>query len=970
MESSLPLLPSIIRYLADLAGQGSSGRPQYGVVARDRDYAHLGWSSAFFALAAGTGRVLDVRHEARDAVVRLRHLDGLHEGEQLLRLGWLWLVGTHEVDGEPRRYCAPLLSMPVRVRLGMVGRLVIETDSELELPAFLPDSAREALADRLADLLGDEPTGRSSAELLESHPALRSWVTAAAAAAGLPHLPLLAPTVSPTSTRVAEAAPAVAAGMGIYLARDVTTPNMEGALLTWAAVDTAGTALEAVYLGGGEPAAEAAPGEMVVSSLPLNREQREALLRARVEAVTVVSGPPGTGKSHLVAALAIDEVARGNSVLVATQSDEAAGVVAELMDRVPGPRYVRFGSTRHRESVAADLSRGVARPMPRDEVAAVEAEHAAARDEVATACGRLARLLGREVAMRDGLTRRPALAPFANLAPQVLEPGFDSARARALVERRERVKGLLAGWRRDRLERKVRGLAGAGPGIAWPDVLAAVEAGEAEAAVRAGLAGGGLALGALWDELEQAEARWRVAYGRAVEMVRRQRWNSAGLSVQAVASLAAALRAGRAMRRRALLNLRGGDFLDVLPLWLGTLREIDDTLPVEAGIFDVVIFDEASQIDQLRSAPALARARRAVVVGDPRQLRHVSFLGDDAMEAARERHGVPARLASVLDVRRSSLFDAATGASPVTQLAEHFRSVPHIILFSDRRFYGGALRLMTQHPATETRDAIQVVAVEGRRDAEGVNRPEVDEAVGQVDRAIGAGVPSIGVITPFRAQAEALEEALLDRIDGELLLRHRVRVGTVHGFQGGERDTVIASLAIGPDDVGNTLRFVEDPNLFNVLVTRARRELVVVASVDRGDLPAGLLRDYLKHAVEPPLPSEAAPDPGGWVGELAAGLRARGVQVVADYPVAGWRVDLAVGRGAAAIGVECVVHDADPDAHIERHQALRRAGWEMTDAFHSRWLLRDEEAVDALALEVLRRERRPAAGAGQPSDVM
>ncbi len=972
MEPHFPPPGAILRYLADLAGQGAPDAPQYRVVARARDYAHLGWAPAFFSAASPHASNYDMRVVTSDDVARLRHLDGLHEGEQLLRIGWLWLVGARVVDGHTRRFGAPLLSTAVRVRLGVGSRYLIETDRDLELPAFIPDPARGELTDQVADVLARVPPDRPSVALLERLGTLRRWVDDVAAAAGLPRAPFLDPDISPVGSSVGNDRPAVAAGMGIYLARDVTTPSMEGALLTWAATATEGTAFEALYAGH-RPTGGRAPAEEVVSSLPLNAAQREALARARGERITVVSGPPGTGKSHLVAALAIDEVARGNSVLVATQSDEAAGVVAELLGRAPGPRHVRFGSARHRESVAADLSRGLARPMGSAEVAEVEAELDAAGAEAAAARARLGRLLSREAALADGLARRPRLAPFADLAPRVLAPDFDAARARRLIEKRDRRRRLLAGWRRGRLERKVRAATGAGPGVAWEDLLAAVEAGEAEAAVRAGLAGGGLALGPLWVDLERAEARWRVAYGRAAEMVRRRRWNAAGLSVQAVASLAAALRAGRAFRRRALLNLRGGDFLDVLPLWVGTLREIDDTLPVEAGIFDVVIFDEASQIDQLRSAPALARARRAVVVGDPRQLRHVSFLGDEAMEAARRRHGIPPRLAGVLDVRRSSLFDAAAGASPVTELVEHFRSVPHIILFSDRRFYGGRLRLMTQHPGTETRDAIRLVRVEGDRDDRGVNPAEVGAAVGQVERAIAAGVASIGVVSPFRAQAEALEEALLDRIDGELLLRHRVRVGTVHALQGGERDTVIASLALGPADPGNALRFVEDPNLFNVLVTRARREFVVVTSVGRADLPPGLLRDYLKHATEPPLPSEAAPDPDGWVGELAAGLRTRGLRVVAGYPVAGWRVDLAVGEGQDAIGVECLVHDDGPEAHIERHQALRRAGWALTDAFHSRWLLRHEGAVEALALEVLWREGPGGRGAGpadQPSDVM
>jgi hypothetical protein len=88
-------------------------------------------------------------------------------------------------------------------------------------------------------------------------------------------------------------------------------------------------------------------------------------------------------------------------------------------------------------------------------------------------------------------------------------------------------------------------------------------------------------------------------------------------STRAVAALASALRAGPVKRRQMLKELSRSDFLDVLPLWIGTLQEIDNTLPVTPGMFDVVIFDEASQIDQMRAAPALARAKRTIVVGIP-----------------------------------------------------------------------------------------------------------------------------------------------------------------------------------------------------------------------------------------------------------------------------------------------------------------------------------------------------------------
>ena len=74
--------------------------------------------------------------------------------------------------------------------------------------------------------------------------------------------------------------------------------------------------------------------------------------------------------------------------------------------------------------------------------------------------------------------------------------------------------------------------------------------------------------------------------------------------------------------------------------------------------------------------------------------------------------------------------------------------------------------------------------------------------------------------------------------------------------------------------------------------------------------------------------------------------------MVADYPAAGWTVDLAVGEGEAAIGVECGVHPDGPHAHIERHLTLTRAGWQLTDAFESRWLTSPEQAAAAIAAKV------------------
>ncbi|MEZ5168364.1 MAG: AAA domain-containing protein [Acidimicrobiales bacterium] len=309
----------------------------------------------------------------------------------------------------------------------------------------------------------------------------------------------------------------------------------------------------------------------------------------------------------------------------------------------------------------------------------------------------------------------------------------------------------------------------------------------------------------------------------------------------------------------------------------------------------------------------------------------------------------------------------AAAAAPVTWLDEHFRSVPHLIDFSARHFYDDELRLMTQHPSVEGQDSIDQVRVDGVR-VDGVNRAEVDAVRDLiVDLAYREGSGTIGVVTPFRAQADAIVEMMLDRFSLSQIRTYGLRAGTVHSFQGSERDTMIISLGLGSDDLARSLRFVEDRGLFNVMVTRARRRIVLVHSFDPVALPPGLLADYFRFVDDPPR-FEHQPRPSTvWTGRVADSLGDAGQRAVVDYPVAGWTVDIALGEGAAAFGVECAVHPDGVEAHIERHLTLVRAGWTLMDAFPSRWMLHPEEAAVHLAVELNRRVAAEAEQATPPA---
>jgi hypothetical protein len=130
------------------------------------------------------------------------------------------------------------------------------------------------------------------------------------------------------------------------------------------------------------------------------------------------------------------------------------------------------------------------------------------------------------------------------------------------------------------------------------------------------------------------------------------------------------------------------------------------------------------------------------------------------------------------------------------------------------------------------------------------------------------------------------------------------------------------------------MRFLADPHLFNVMITRARERMIVVTSLPR---PGGLVEQYLAYADRPPEAATPLPDPVGWGGALAAQLRELGLPVRPDYEVGSWRVDLCVGAPEVAVAVIGEVHADGVDAHPTRHRTLRRAGWQVHEAFASRW---------------------------------
>jgi hypothetical protein len=949
---------------------------------------------------AGTDRILDVTHGSQPLVWladseratrregdRLAAVDALHREERILHRGWGFLAGRTEIDGRMRKVRVPLLSQPVRLERALTGyRVTVAGDSEIT-----PLIADRALAASLENAPGLGIPG-----WLEVIGA-RAWLTAAAEATGLDFDAVTEPGGRLPTDRLV-----LVAGAALYVVRDVFGAAPRDSLRSWAGRDLSQTALAAVY--GSSPAATSTtaspPGrpvpssrpsaafppdaavasdfslaedtdDEVVSPLPLSGAQARVVARARSAPVTVVSGPPGNGKSHTVVAAALEVVHSGGSVLIATQSPHAAEVLAALLARYPAPEPVLFGDTGSRDGLATWLAAGAdegvsSRQLRADRQAVTEnlhtvrtirseiqgilrAEQSAA---VLPAFEPLLAALAVDVpgAFDDTVdlpsvirllgtpppwAARPATTGDAGLvtpmdptgSPPAIDTGVLFAGAGSGPDE---PTGWWARWRAGSAVKRARQLVRARPDVPLERVWEAVAAATAQRAAARLAATGGGDLARRWEALHEADAGLRASAGTAMRHAGRseKRWDTDGR--RAASALATALRAGRSRRRELLARMDAAPLVRALPLWIGTVADVEDLLPAAPGMFDLVVIDEASHVDQIRAAPVLARARRALVVGDPRQLRFVSFVSDAGVSEVLDRHGADDRL----DVRRVSTFDLAASAAPTTWLTEHYRSVPHLIGFSARRFYGGRIATMTRTPATDATDAIDVLPVGGAAVEDGVNAAEVAAAIDAVEKLAGAGFRSIGVITPFRAQADALESALVAAFPVERIEELGLRVGTVHSFQGSEADAVVVSLGLVDADAAGRRRFVTDPQLFNVMITRARHRLVLLSSLTAAD---GLIGDYIAYADAPAtaLPDDAAPT--GWAARLATELERLDVPVRPGYAVGSWRLDLCAGPAGAAIGVLCGVHPDGPGAHLDRQSALHRAGWQLVDAFPSRW---------------------------------
>ncbi len=441
------------------------------------------------------------------------------------------------------------------------------------------------------------------------------------------------------------------------------------------------------------------------------------------------------------------------------------------------------------------------------------------------------------------------------------------------------------------------------------------------------------------------------------------------------------------------------------PCLLMSPMSVAQYLDPDSPPFDLVVFDEASQIPVWDAIGAIARGKQAVIVGDPKQLPPTSFFqrATDEGEEDVEDTLVFEDLESILD-------DCLASGIRALPLAWHYRSRHEsLITFSNYHYYENRLHTFPS-PMREG------MGVSWRHVPDGVydrslsrtNRREAEEVVAEIARRLRdplLSADSIGVVT-FSAPQQTLVLDLLEalrRADPEIDRRcgedavDPVFVKNLENVQGDERDVILFSIGYGPDAAGKVSMNFGPMNRdggerrLNVAVTRARKEVVVFSTLraEQIDLTrtraAGArdLKAYLEFAqrgfaaiAEATSVAPGADCESPFERDVCRALVERGFDVHAQVGCSGYRVDLAVvdpdAPGRYLLGIECDganYHSAKTarDRDKLREGVLRGLGWQLHRIWSTDWWTDPAKELERVEAALARaRSRRASTASAAP----
>lgn len=582
----------------------------------------------------------------------------------------------------------------------------------------------------------------------------------------------------------------------------------------------------------------------LVTPGPLNESQEAVVKSAMTRRLTVATGPPGTGKTALVTALAATAIAAGQSILIGSSNNEAVSGVYRKANAIADGMMIRTGKREFVDAEAETLGELLSQVKQPEETNAVGGRLRAQHAQVDGLRAELDKLTGIEADLLSTTQRIAQLrqeskdnsAVLATLAaPDAL---LTKAAAKA---RHSLLRWPLGSWPRRRVRRQF----GIDAAQGRRDLTELLELEQSRRELLAEL------------EVHNGDGLWKDLKKLSAPRID----NSVRL---AAAVLNQRIHAGRSVIEQRIENLRSSSpkswkgfarLLHHVPGWATTGHSAGKLVPTP-GLFDLVVIDEAAQCPTPVVLGLLMRAKRALIIGDPHQIPPVAQLSLDDDDLLRRKAGLGREWLAdrKLGYVNASIYDAcATAAGEVSLLDEHYRCDPSIAAVPNHSVYQGKLAVLTDTtrlaiPGTPSDPAVQVIHVDGEADRPTSgscrNIPEAEQVV-ELAVELRAKYPqaSIGIVSPFKAQVTQLDRRLKS-----LSLEPPIKTGTAHRFQGDECDIIILS-PVGSDGIraSSAQWMVKQTNLWNVAITRAKSRLVVVCNRKWWSQQSGLLPQLLAH---------------------------------------------------------------------------------------------------------------------------
>ncbi|WP_303292284.1 AAA domain-containing protein [Marinobacter sp. SS5-14b] len=720
--------------------------------------------------------------------------------------------------------------------------------------------------------------------------------------------------------------------------------------------------------------------------LPMNLEQRMAVGQALSKQLTIITGPPGTGKSQVVTNLLINAAWQGKKVLFASKNNKAVDVVETRVNTLgPRPLLLRMGSNAYQLKLKEYLQALLSAAASEDEK--LEYDHCVeAHDALIQQSESLKKKQADFIAHRNTVDKleqsieeyREELGEkvFARVRSLDLEAFENQHRGleKAVRQADKTQQGFFTRlfWnnaRKKRFEQLNEAITGfqtftealelkAPPSVVddehvtqWADVSSNISelSGRISRIKKYFSALTELQQGTSLEEINTRQLKLYESISANSDKL----WK--GWLKVSPAKLTASDRTllSRYVSVLQMITDSGGGKVQrnvwkqyyeltekvshLLPCWAVTSLSARGKLPFTAGYYDLVVFDEASQCDVASALPLLYRAKSAVVIGDPKQLPHISSIHKSQDMQLLDRFDLTQDFIQWA-YSWNSLFDTTSSyanAEDIVNLKDHHRSHADIINFSNEFFYEGRLRVATQYDRLQRPSrkspGVRWQDIKGKtiRPSTGsaVNKQEAQAIVEELYHLVVEQryQGSVGVVTPFRAQANLIKELCFkDRTLSSMLDERGFLCDTVHRFQGDERDVIVFSPVVSEGASFGTTTFLKrSGNLFNVAITRARAMLLVI-----GDSEAAKSSDveylsefarYVEQLSEEKINSDLhLQQPGrpeypsmvdrskvsDWEIVLYKALYEADIRTIPQYPVEQYLLDLAIVIGEKRLDIE------------------------------------------------------------------